>query len=121
MDLSNRMRAARKHAQLSQEALARQVGVTRAAVANWEITTRPNPCATHLESVAKLTEVSFEWLATGRGEMLLRAPERTVLPFGEMTRNAAERRLLLNFRKLSLESRSAVLYLVDPAAETTER
>jgi transcriptional regulator with XRE-family HTH domain len=66
-----RMRLARRHAALSQAALAKAVGVQRSAVSHWEATLGKSPSAVHLREVALVTGVQFEWLATGRGRMNL--------------------------------------------------
>lgn len=52
---------------MSQSALAACLGVTRGAVANWESARGVLPATERLQRIAKATEVSFEWLATGRG------------------------------------------------------
>lgn len=71
MDLEIRVRVARQRAGMTQSQLAERIGVTRGAVANWEITKRPKPSVSNLIEIALATGVSFEWLATGRGEMAL--------------------------------------------------
>lgn len=54
---------------LSQEILAAKLGVTRGAVSNWERADGSVPAKDRLEKIATTTEVSYEWLATGRGHM----------------------------------------------------
>ncbi len=71
MDMATRVRVARQRAGMTQGQLARQMGVTRAAVANWEVSDRPRPSVSNLVGVANTTDVSVEWLATGRGEIVL--------------------------------------------------
>lgn len=65
----HRIRLARRHAGLTQVALARAVGVQRSAVSHWESTTGKNPSVNHLREIALIAGVSFEWLSTGRGSM----------------------------------------------------
>ena len=72
MDMATRIRVARRSAGLTQSELAERIGVTRGAVANWEISTRPKPSLGNLVVVATATGVSFEWVATGRGDILFR-------------------------------------------------
>jgi len=60
---------ARRHAGLSQAELAELVGVHRSAVSHWERHGAHNPSIPNIRSVAKVTGVHFEWLATGRGPM----------------------------------------------------
>lgn len=69
MDMATRIRVARKRAGITQHQLSERMYVTRGAVANWEINARPKPSLAHLVRLALVLDVSFEWLATGRGEM----------------------------------------------------
>lgn len=71
MSAQQRMRLARRHAGLSQAALAKAVGVQRSAVSHWEAALGKSPSAAHLREAALATGVQFEWLATGRGRMNL--------------------------------------------------
>lgn len=71
MDMATRVRVARQRAGMTQSQLADRVGVTRGAVANWEVSERPRPSVSNLVEVANTTEVSVEWLATGRGKIVL--------------------------------------------------
>jgi len=63
---SDRITFARKRLGLSQAQLASMLGVSRGACGQWEqgVST---PCVAHMAELARVTEVSFEWLATGRG------------------------------------------------------
>lgn len=66
--LSLRIRRARRLALVSQNELARRVGVNRSAVAQWESASSTTcPSVGHLIDLAVETGVNFEWLATGRG------------------------------------------------------
>ncbi len=65
--MSDRIRAARTRAGLSQSQLAKEAGVERSAVAQWECPKGTTPCVSHLAQIAVITRVRFEWLATGRG------------------------------------------------------
>jgi transcriptional regulator with XRE-family HTH domain len=122
MELYSRVCLARRSGGLTQSTLAGLVGVTRSAVANWEIENRPNPCTAHLERIALVTGVSFEWLATGRGEMYLSPTAANVVPLAEMTRTAQERRLLLDFRKVPEDARAMLLgFLSEQIAHSAER
>jgi len=71
MDMATRVRVARQRAGMTQSQLAARIGVSRGAVANWEVSERPRPKASHLVEVAITTDVSVEWLATGRGGIAL--------------------------------------------------
>ena len=63
---SDRITFARKRLGLSQAQLASILGVSRGACGQWEqgVST---PCVAHMSELARVTEISFEWLATGRG------------------------------------------------------
>jgi transcriptional regulator with XRE-family HTH domain len=65
--LSDRIRQARARAELTKAEVARRVGVGISAVVQWEHPDGTVPNTTHLARVAQATDVSFEWLATGRG------------------------------------------------------
>lgn len=71
MDMATRVRVARQRAGMTQDQLASRLGVTRGAVANWEVSQRPKPSVSNLIEVANTTNVSIEWLATGRGGIVL--------------------------------------------------
>lgn len=64
-----RIRQARNHAKLSQARLAEKLNVHRSAVSQWESPQGALPTLENLIKLAHLTEVTFEWLGTGRGRM----------------------------------------------------
>ena len=70
MDLTTRILRSRKEKKLSQQALADLINVSRSALAQWE-TSMSSPSLENLRKMANLLEVSFEWLATGRGNQHL--------------------------------------------------
>lgn len=64
-ELWQRLRQARKYADLTQADLAKACGVTRGAVALWEaaeIEHRTKPTTDHLIEISKKTKVPLEWL-----------------------------------------------------------
>ena len=65
--IGDRIRGARRGARISQGALARHLGVTAGAVAQWERAGGTKPRIERLQVVAKVTKVSFDWPATGNG------------------------------------------------------
>lgn len=67
--LAERIAAARNHAGLSQAALSKVLGLTRSSVSQWE-GDYTEPAAANLRAIATKTGVNYEWLSTGRGEML---------------------------------------------------
>ncbi|MGX9719086.1 helix-turn-helix transcriptional regulator [Stenotrophomonas acidaminiphila] len=72
VEMATRIRVARLRAALTQRQLADRIGVTRNAVANWEIESRPRPNVANLFAIAVVTGASAEWVATGRGDIAAR-------------------------------------------------
>ena len=68
MKIFQRIITARKRSALTQAKLAKLLNITRASCGHWEsgIST---PSVANLSRLAVALDVSFEWLATGRGEM----------------------------------------------------
>lgn len=102
--LFNRIRQARRAASLSQLELAGMVGVARSAVAQWERKDGARPTTDNMAKIAMATSVSFEWLATGRGNRWLSgdAPgtETPAMMLNFYAQCGLEERLLLAFRSL---------------------
>ncbi|WP_095210618.1 helix-turn-helix domain-containing protein [Endozoicomonas ascidiicola] len=73
MDLTTRILCSRKDKKLSQQALADMIGVSRSALAQWE-TAMSSPSLENLRKMSEVLNVSFEWLATGRGNQYLIHP-----------------------------------------------
>jgi len=66
--MAARVLSARTEASLSQQQLAKELGINRSAVAQWERLERgTKPSIENLAKIADITGVGFEWLATGRG------------------------------------------------------
>jgi len=65
--LCERIRQARANAALTKAELARRVGVCLSAAVQWEHPQGTAPTVTNLTRIAQITDVAFEWLATGRG------------------------------------------------------
>ena len=64
--LGERIAKAREAAGLNPSELSREIGVSRAAVAQWEVgKTEPN--ARNLRKIASVVGVSLEWLGQGQG------------------------------------------------------
>jgi transcriptional regulator with XRE-family HTH domain len=114
MDSAQRIRLARRHAGLSQTQLAQKVGVRRSAVSHWESAKGKNPSVTNLRTVATVTQVQFEWLATGRGGMQVSAEQAldSVAAAEVMViEDDAEMRLIGSFRALPANARVMLLEL----------
>jgi transcriptional regulator with XRE-family HTH domain len=73
---SERIAYARKRMGLSQSQLAASLGVSRGACGQWEQGVSL-PSVSHMAELARITEVSFEWLATGRGRAQLANESKT--------------------------------------------
>jgi phage repressor protein C with HTH and peptisase S24 domain len=67
MNLSDRIKSARKHAQLTQRQLADRVGIAQAAISQLESGRALR--TTYITDIASACGVSSTWLATGDGEM----------------------------------------------------
>jgi len=76
--LSFRLRQAREMLGISRSELARRVGVKPSAAIQWEHESGTHPSTAHLIHIATVTNVAFEWLATGRGPA--RRHQDTVMP-----------------------------------------
>lgn len=102
-----RIRMARQFAGKSQAELAQALGVGRSAVANWECG-RAHPSAPHLSRLARVTDVAFEWLATGQGVMTA-ASSSEQHDAGVL--NQEESTLLQAFRGASKKRQRQILYI----------
>jgi transcriptional regulator with XRE-family HTH domain len=71
--LRERIRQARELLGMSRAELARLVGVGASAAVQWEQPKGTSPSVANLIAIAYATDVSFEWLATGRGMARVRA------------------------------------------------
>lgn len=107
--IGDRIRNARQQARLSQAGLAAEVGVQPGAVGQWEMVGGTTPSVEHLSQVAIATKVSFEWLATGRGNP--RAAASTETPAASMAafaQDLVEEQVLESLRALSRPKREAI-------------
>ncbi len=106
MDAADRIRVARRHAKLSQEGLAKAVGVQRSAASQWESAAGKRPTVNNLARIAEVTGVQFEWLATGRGKSFASLAEQLDdVPgvAGHLVYEPQEVRVLLALRRLPLK------------------
>lgn len=119
--LNMRIRTARVRAGLTQQALADSVGVSRTAVSNWESSTGGvRPTSEKLERICHSTNVSWEWLATGRGGVSV-APEAAPAVDAEIIDDLIERRLLRAFRGAESEFKRALLTLAEAGVRSRRR
>jgi|TARA_R100000027_G_scaffold65707_1_gene60524 SOS-response transcriptional repressor LexA len=76
MNQSERIAAAMRNKGLTKSALARKCGVSAAAVGQWISQDTKAPKAENMLKIAEATGCRFEWLTTGKGQML--KPETNV-------------------------------------------
>ncbi|MFY2762798.1 helix-turn-helix transcriptional regulator [Arenimonas sp. MALMAid1274] len=99
--LFNRIRQARRGAEMSQSELATVVGVARSAVAQWERKDGAKPTTENMAKIAMACAVSFEWLATGRGGRWIGGDAETpAMLLNFYAQCGLEERLLVAFRSL---------------------
>lgn len=118
LTLTQRIRLSRRHGGLSQAALAGHAGVHRSAVSHWESSKPKRPNIGHLLAIAVATGVQFEWLATGRGSMLItdgtQGDGGTTL--SASVDDAQETELLRAFRDVPMQSRPVLVELAQQLA-----
>jgi len=101
----NRIRHARRLAHLTQAKLAESIGVGASAVAQWELPNGTSPTVEHLDRIAAVCHVSFEWLATGRGNAVKGVEETPAVDTLQLTADEFEDRLLVAFRRMGRRKR----------------
>lgn len=119
MTPQQRIRLARRHAGLSQAALASAVGVQRSAVSHWEANEGKHPSVAHMRGLALACGVQFEWLATGRGKMTLSADtelDSVAAADALLVEDPLELRLILAFRDAPVRSRAPLVEVVEQLA-----
>ena len=115
--MKERIKRARQERGWSQTELARRMPVTQPSVADWE-SGRKTPSMKNMVRLAKLFDVGFEWLSTGRGEM--RPPPSGLSvsePAPAYERMLPEERLLLDlYARLQPSQRKALLVFLESLA-----
>lgn len=111
-DIYLRIKQAREHSGLTQSSLAILVGVKRSSANQWESPhLRKEPSTGNLVKIAEITGVSFEWLATGRGEMVwVREVKESVPEYSLLT--PREILLLKLFKNLPQRKQKALIELL---------
>lgn len=108
--LRERLREAREAIGLSRAQLARRVGVVASAAVQWEQPKGTLPSVSNLLAIAMVTEVSFEWLATGRGHARLNhGGDDPVIHADCFTQDLFEERVLRLVRKIPRAHREPLL------------
>lgn len=78
--LAERAAEARKNANLNQTEAGKKIGISRAAISQWENGATKSISSTLLHKAARVYGVSAEWLATGKGVMVAATQIREVSP-----------------------------------------
>jgi transcriptional regulator with XRE-family HTH domain len=117
LGLCDRIRIARRSAQLSKTDLAKAVGVTPSAAGQWEHPQGTQPSMPRLQAIASATGATFQWLATGQGVATSQRrgiveEEIPAIALGTFARDFHEETLLTDFRKLSPRVRNVLTMLV---------
>ncbi|HBK45541.1 MAG TPA: transcriptional regulator [Xanthomonadaceae bacterium] len=116
--LYERIREARRLTALTQEALAAELGVTRSAVAQWEMADGTAPSVENLIGLAQRSGLRFEYLATGRGERVFGPPAVAVAEVPAKYRPLSEQQqqLLERFEALAPRQKTGLIDLLSSGA-----
>lgn len=115
-ELSNRLCQAREMIGLSRSQLARRIGVHPSAAIQWEKEGGTHPSTAHLIHISILTNVAFDWLATGRG-----SPRRQhdTLSRESIAIDLFEETLLKLVRSIPMSARAPLLGLLKSFNESS--
>ncbi|QZA80871.1 helix-turn-helix domain-containing protein [Deefgea piscis] len=100
--IGDRILKSRKTRKLTQVQLAEMIGIKQSSVSAWE-RGDADPSTDNLSSLAALLRISYEWLATGRGEM--ESSYQTV----KVEEPTLETELIAAFRELSWAHQQALV------------
>lgn len=109
--IGERIKQARMQREISQGALAGLVGVAQPTVSQYERGVAV-PSTDTLSSLARVLRVSFEWLATGRGEMDFRYGTSVHALATHEPPPPDEQELLTLYRALPAARRDALLEFI---------
>lgn len=111
--LYERIREARRLTGLTQETLAAELGISRSAVAQWEMAEGTAPSVENLIALSKRSGLFFEYLATGRGDSGFGPPEAiTEEEASYHPLSDPQRQLLGAFEVLKPRQRTALIELL---------
>ncbi|WP_157964445.1 helix-turn-helix domain-containing protein [Ephemeroptericola cinctiostellae] len=109
-EIGKRIKDARQALNVKQKWLSANLGITATAVSKWE-SGEQFPTLDKLSKIALLLNINFEWLATGRGEMV--APAQSVAPpTDELSA------MIRAMNSLSAEQRNVVLKFIHDWTQT---
>ncbi len=109
-NIGKRIKDARQALNVKQKWLSANLGITATAVSKWE-SGEQLPTVEKLSKIALLLNINFEWLATGRGEMV--TPVQSAIPPTEEL-NAMIRAM----SSLSAEQRGIILKFIGDWTQT---
>lgn len=113
ISMADRIRQARLDASLTQARLAESLGVNRSAVAQWERKVGgTQPSISHLIQIAEMTQVAFEWIATGRESARRKQRRNAPKPEAEYSRDTYEAACLQVLRRVPPRRRDLVAQLL---------
>lgn len=110
--LPSRIRESRRAKNISRAELARRIGVKPSAAAQWEYPRGTRPTVQNLLKIALVTDVSFEWLATGRGVAIHRGGEMSAFRQEDFAKDVFEEQLLHLGRELPFAMQEPLLALL---------
>ncbi len=113
--LADRIRAARRAAQLSQAELAESLNVASSAVAQWESVNGTTPRIEKFPALASAMGVSVDWLLTGRGDKRRQRQYDETAPAitpDSFARDIDEELVLKQFRRLHPRARELFMGLL---------
>lgn len=111
MEIFQRIIQARKRTNLTQAKLADLLHITRASCSHWE-SGISIPSVAYLSRLAVVLDVSFEWLATGRGEMEVNERIRKMeVGYGPFSKDqlVEQQEIQSLFFKLKMDQRASLL------------
>lgn len=111
--LSLRIRRARRLAAISQTELARRVGVKRSAVTQWEHSNGTTPSVEHMIKIAVEAGVSFEWVATGRGQNACPVEQVSAVVLDDYAMDAHESKALSFLRGMTTAKKRIALQILE--------
>lgn len=109
MQIADRIRQARHQKSLTQAEVARALAVHRGTYGHWERGGGHIPSSSNLAQLAAHLEVSYEWLATGRGSMYKLDGQVDTALLRTFAADDNEEQLLLAFRRMTLRQRRQLL------------
>ena len=117
MNLARRIKHAREGKAWTRSELARRIGVSTSAAVQWEQAISTAPSVENLIRIALLTDVSFEWLATGRGQVRgLEPNEIPALETRYFAQTMAEENMLDLLRRLSPDAQTMLIEFLSTIA-----